>query len=241
MNHPTPLQDLSIKIFVDGAKREDLIALGGLPFVRGFTTNPNLLRKAGVTDYATFAVDVLAHIPEKPISFEVFADDLVEMERQARIIHSWGKNVYVKIPVTTTKGESTASLVSRLSNEGMQLNITLLLTESQVREVANALHPDTPSIVSVFAGRVADTGVDPLPLMRASKAILSEKPAAELLWASCRELYNIYEAESVDTDIITVPPEILRKAVDIGKDLGSLSLEGVQAFYEDGKAAGFSL
>ncbi len=241
MEKPTPIANLRVKVFVDGAKKDDLMEFATLPYVKGFTTNPNLLRKAGVTDYASFATDILTTITDKPISFEVFADDLVEMERQARIIHTWGENVYVKIPVTTTTGESTTPLVQKLSMEGMKLNITLLLTLQQVEEVANAVSAETPSIVSVFAGRIADTGIDPLPVMREAKAILRHKPAAELLWASCREIFNIYQAESVASDIITVPPDVLRKATDIGLDLEAFSLQGVKAFYEDGRAAGFSL
>ncbi|MDB4992289.1 MAG: transaldolase [Parcubacteria group bacterium] len=241
MKKPTPIDQLHVQLYVDGAKREDLIELATHPYIKGFTTNPNLLRKAGVSDYQGFATDILKEITDKPISFEVFADDLVEMERQARIIHTWGENVYVKIPVTNTSGESTAPLIKKLAAEGMKLNITLIIAPEQVAEVADALDANVPSIVSIFAGRIADTGVDPLPIMREAKSILSSKPAAQLLWASCREVYNIYEAESVGADIITVPPDILKKIGDIGKDLSEFSLEGVKAFYEDGKAAGFSL
>lgn len=241
MNAPTPINQLRVKLFVDGAKHDDLVELAKLPHIKGFTTNPDLLRKAGVTDYAGFATDILPQLGGKPISFEVFADDLVEMERQARIITTWGENVYVKIPVTNTLGESTAPLIEKLSGEGMKLNITLILTPEQVQTVAGVLHPDTASIVSVFAGRAADVGIDPVPIMRESKETLAGLPKAELLWASCREVYNIYQAEDVGAEIITVPPEILKKLGGIGGDLTELSLKGVRAFYEDGKAAGFSL
>jgi transaldolase len=241
MEKPIPLDQLHVQIFADGAKHEDIVELAKLPYVKGFTTNPNLLRKAGVTDYAAFAKDILTTVTDKSISFEVIADDLVEMERQARVIHTWGENVYVKIPVTTTSGESTTPLIRKLAAEGMKLNVTLIIAPSQVVEVAEALDANVPSIVSVFAGRIADVGIDPVPVMRDAKAALASKPAAELLWASCRELHNIYEAESVGADIITVPPEIIKKIADIGKDLSELSLEGVKAFYEDGKAAGFTL
>jgi transaldolase len=241
MNAPTPIDQLRVKLFLDGAKHEDLVSLAKLPYIKGFTTNPNLLRKAGITDYQGFATEILPQLEGKPISFEVFADDLIEMERQARIITAWGENIYTKIPVTTTGGESTSPLIKKLSSEGVKLNITLILTTQQVGEVASALHPDTASIISVFAGRIADIGIDPIPTMRQSKELLANLPKAELLWASCRELYNIYQAEEVGAEIITIPSEILRKIDGVGSDLSQLSLEGIRAFYEDGKAAGFSL
>jgi transaldolase len=241
MNSPTPIDQLKVKLFVDGAKREDLLALNELPYISGFTTNPNLLRKAGVSDYPAFAADILQHINTKPISFEVFADTLEEMERQARIINAWGSNVYVKIPVTNTQGESTAPLIQKLSAEGMKLNITLILTTAQVAEVAAALDPNTPSIVSAFAGRIADAGYDPIPVMQEARELLAHLPAAEFLWASTREVFNIYEAERVGAHIITIPPAILEKVPHIGADLAQLSLQGVKEFYEDGQAAGFAL
>lgn len=241
MDTPKPLEALRIKIYADDAKLDEMIELAQLPNVHGFTTNPNLMRKAGVEDYETYAKETVAAIPNKPISFEVCADDEMEMERQARIIHSWGENVYVKIPVTNTKGESTAGLISKLSSEGMKLNVTLIFSPAQIDAVASALAPETPAIVSVFAGRIADVGFDPLPLMRAAKERLADRPHAELLWASCRELFNIYEAERAGSDIITVPYDMLKKTFRIGMDLDMLSLEGVKAFYEDGKAAGFNL
>jgi transaldolase len=231
MEKPTPVDQLHVQLFADGAKHDDIVELAKLPYIKGFTTNPNLLRKAGVTDYTEFATTILSEVTEKSISFEVIADDLEEMERQARIIHTWGENVYVKIPVTNTAGVSTAPLIKKLAAEGMKLNVTLIIAPSQVAEVAEALDANVPSIVSVFAGRIADTGVDPVPLMRQAKEMLASKPAAQLLWASCRELHNIYEAESVGADIITVPPDILKKIGDIGKDLNEFSLEGVKAFY----------
>lgn len=241
MEKPKPIESLHVKLFGDGAGHDDMVEMAAKPFIQGFTTNPTLMRQAGVSDYAGFAHEILEKIPNKPISFEVFSDDFSEMERQARIIHSWGPNVYVKIPVTNTKGESAVPLIRTLASEGIALNVTAILTDEQVRTVAEALNPDVPSIVSVFAGRVADTGIDPLPIMRASKAGLKDLPKAELLWASCREIYNIYEAEDVGADIITVPYSILHKLDAIGTDLTEYSLEGVKTFYEAGKEAGFTL
>jgi transaldolase len=241
MSAPKKIEDLHVKIFGDGAHEEDMLAMAGNPLIKGFTTNPSLMRAAGVTDYVAFAKDVLSKIHDKPISFEVFSDDFDEMERQARIIAAWGENVYVKIPVTNTKGESSAALITKLSNDGLKLNVTAILTVEQVAIVADALAADTPAIVSVFAGRVADTGVDPLPIMRDSKAALSSRPKAELLWASCRETLNIYEADEVGADIITVPYSILNKLDEIGRDLTQHSLDGVKKFYTDGQAAGFSI
>jgi len=238
---PKKIDELRIKIYADGSDEKEMVLLAEKPYIKGFTTNPTLMHKAGVTDYALFAKKILDVIPEKPISFEVFSDDFGEMERQARLIASWGKNVYAKIPIMNTKGESAAPLVAALSKDGIKLNVTMILTEAQVRTAADALSESTPSIISVFAGRVADVGIDPIPLMRRSKEITSAKPAIELLWASTRELFNIYEAERVGAEIITVPPSILKKLADIGKSPDTLTVEGVKTFYEDGKAAGFTL
>lgn len=239
--NPKKLNDLRIKIFGDGAEKASMVALASDPLVKGFTTNPTLMRKAGVTDYAGFAKDVLAEITTKPISFEVFSDDFIEMERQAWIINSWAPNVYVKIPVMNTKKESSAPLIKKLAAEGVKLNVTAILTVPQVREVAAALNPAVPAVVSVFAGRVADTGHDPIPLMRESKAILASTPNFELLWASPREILNIYQAEEVGADIITVTPDILKKAEMIGLDHHELSLQTVKMFYDDGQKVGYTL
>jgi transaldolase len=239
---PTPkkVQELRVKIFADGAEKEGILSLYQEPYIKGFTTNPTLMKKAGVTDYVGFAKDILASIPDKPISFEVFSDEFPEMERQARIIASWAPNVYVKIPIMNTKGESAVPLVAKLSSEGIKLNVTAILTLAQVGEAAEALSGKAPSIVSVFAGRIADTGVDPVPVMRDAKAIVSAKPSIELLWASPRELYNIYDAEEAGADIITVSHDILKKLGKIGFDHHELSLETVKMFYDDGQKAGYA-
>lgn len=238
---PKKLNELRIKIFADGAEKASMVAAAANPVVKGFTTNPTLMRKAGVTDYAGFAKEILGAITDKPISFEVFSDDFAEMERQARIINAWAQNVYVKIPVTNTKKNSAAPLIKKLAAEGVKLNVTAILTVDQVREVAVALAPGVPAIVSVFAGRIADTGVDPVPLMQECKKILMAHPEYELLWASPRELYNIFQAEEVGADIITITPEILKKAEKIGYDLTELSRETVQMFYDDGQKVGYTL
>lgn len=238
---PKKIEELRIKLYADGSEEREMLALNDMPYIKGFTTNPTLMHKAGVTDYTVFAKKILTAIPDKPISFEVFSDDFSEMERQARLIASWGENVYAKIPIINTKGESSAPLVKKLSDDGIKLNVTMILTVEQVQTATNALNLSTPSIISVFAGRIADVGIDPVPVMRDSKAITSTKPAIELLWASTRELFNIYEAERIGVEIITVPPSILKKLGDIGKTPNALTLEGVKVFYEDGKAAGFTL
>ena len=239
--NPKKIDELRIKLYADGSEESEMLALARKPYIKGFTTNPTLMHKAGVTDYTAFAQKILSSIPDKPISFEVFSDDFVEMERQARRIASWGKNVYAKIPIMNTKGESSAPLVQKLSNDGVKLNVTMILTSEQVQIATDALSTSTPSIISVFAGRIADVGLDPIPVMQESKAITLTKPAIELLWASTRELFNIYEAERIGVEIITVPPSILKKLGDIGKTPEALTLEGVKIFYEDGKEAGFTL
>jgi len=238
---PKKLNELKIKVFADGAEKASMLAAANDPLVKGFTTNPTLMRKAGVTDYVGFAREILAEIKTKPISFEVFSDDFTEMERQARIIAAWAPNVYVKIPVTNTKKESSCALIKKLAAEGVKLNVTAILTVAQVADVAAALTPGVPAVVSVFAGRIADTGVDPMPIMRESKKILAAHPEYELLWASPREFYNIYQAEEVGADIITVTPEVLKKAEKIGYDLAELSRDTVQMFYDDGQKVGYTL
>jgi transaldolase len=211
------------------------------PWVAGFTTNPTLMRKAGVADYRAFAKGILAEIRDRPISFEVFADEFSEMERQAREIQSWGGNVYVKIPVMNTRKQPSYELVRALSSAGVKLNVTALLTLEQVGEVAKALDPGTPSIVSVFAGRIADTGVDPVPVMREALQLIAATPNAELLWASPREVLNLYQAAAIGCHIITATNDLIHKLSLRQKDLTDFSLETVKMFYDDAKAAGFTL
>jgi len=232
---------LKIKVFADGANVTDMVAAYKAGQVKGFTTNPTLMRKAGITDYEEFAREVLAEIRTLPISFEVFSDDIAEMARQARKIAGWGSNVYVKIPVTNTSGESTERIIKELSADGIRLNVTAILTLEQVRTVVAALSPETPAIVSVFAGRIADTGRDPIPHMREALAIVRRSPLAELLWASPREVLNIYQAEAIGCDIITVTSEVLHKLPLRGKDLAEVSLDTVKMFYNDAVSAGYKL
>ena len=233
--------DLKIKIFADGADYESMMALYAEPFIKGFTTNPTLMRKAGITDYEAFGRKILDAIPDRPISLEVFADDFESMEKQARIIAGWGSNVNVKIPVTNTKGEFSGALIRRLSSDGIALNVTALLSLNQVAQVAEALDPRTPAIVSVFAGRVADTGVDPVPLMTEALRILKSRPNAELLWASPREVLNIFQADQIGTHIITVTHGLLKKLSNVGYDLEAFSLDTVKMFYNDALASSFSI
>lgn len=235
------LNSLKVKIFADGADLESMKALYANPAIKGFTTNPTLMKQAGVTDYAAFARKVLAAIPDRPVSFEVFADEFDEMERQALEIASWGPNVNVKIPVTNTKSEFCGPLVSRLSKRGVQLNITAVFTLDQVRRITDALSPDTAAIISVFAGRIADSGIDPVPLMREAADIMKARPKAELLWASPRELLNVLQADEVGCGIITVTGDIIKKLALIGKDQDVYSLETVKMFYNDARAAGFTI
>jgi transaldolase len=237
----TKLTDLRVKIFADGADMKGILEMAANPLIKGFTTNPTLMRKAGITDYEAFGRQVLAKVPDRPVSLEVFADDFGEMERQALQIASWGRNVNVKIPITNTKGESAAPLISRLSERGVVVNVTAIMTLAQVRAVADALAPGVSAIVSVFAGRVADTGVDPVPHMIEAKKILASKPKAELLWASPRELLNIFQAHDIGCDIITVTNDVLAKLSLVGKDLELYSRETVDMFYKDAKAAGYSI
>ena len=235
------LDSLRVKIFADGANRAGMLEMYQKPYIKGFTTNPSLMRKAGISDYQAFAQDILSVIPDRPISFEVFADDVREMERQAHLIAGWSEQVYVKIPVTTTMGEPTCNLVRRLTRDGIKVNVTALMTLEQVRAVAEAVAGGAPCYVSVFAGRIADTGRDPLPLMAAAVEELRPNPEAELIWASPRELLNIFHADSIGCQIITVTNDILKKLELVGKDLDEYSLETVRMFYEDGVSAGFGL
>ena len=237
----TTVHDLRIKIFADGADLANMVALAGLPHIKGLTTNPTLMRQAGIADYKAFAAEVLAAIPDKPVSFEVFADEPVEMLRQARLIASWGENVFVKMPVTTTDGASTEALVTELSAEGVKLNVTALMTPDQVSSVAAAVEPGISAIISVFAGRVADTGRDPVPLMTTCVDLLADRDEIELIWASPRELLNIFQADAIGCDIITVTPDLLKKLDLVGKDLDEFSLETVQMFHRDATMAGFRL
>jgi transaldolase len=236
------LKDLKVKIFADGADKAGMLQLNANPLIKGLTTNPTLMRKAGLTDFEAFARDILQHITEKSISLEVFSDEFPEMRRQGLKINGWAKNVYVKIPITNTRGESSLPLVRELALEGVKLNVTAILTLEQVAGVAQALNPKVPAIVSVFAGRIADTGADPVPLLRESKKLLAGLPQAELLWASVREVLNIFQADECGCAIVTVPHDILAKAMKmVGMDLKELSLDTVKLFATDAKAAGFSL
>ena len=232
---------LKVKIFADGADKAGMLEMHGKPHIKGLTTNPTLMRKAGITDYKAFAKEILAEIKDKPLSFEVFSDDLSEMERQAIEIASWGDNVYVKIPVTNTRQEACYALVKRLADQKVKLNVTAIMTLTQVRDVVEALNPEVASYVSVFAVRVADTGVDPVPLMAAAVELLEPNPKAELIWASPRELLNIFQADRIGCHIITVTNDILKKLSLVGYDLSTYSLDTVKMFYNDAKQAGYSL
>ena len=236
------LKDLRVKIFADGADKKGMLELNANPLIKGLTTNPTLMRKAGLTDFEAFARDILQGITGKPISLEVFSDEFSEMKRQALKINGWAQNVYVKIPITNTRNESSLPLIKELSNDGVKLNVTAILTLAQVEGVTAALNAKVPAVVSVFAGRIADTGVDPAGIMTQSKTILKDLPHAELLWASVREVLNIFQANDCGAHIVTVPHDILGKAIKMaGMDLGELSLDTVKMFANDAKAAGFSL
>ncbi len=235
------IEDLKVKIFADGADKAGMLEMYEKPFVKGLTTNPTLMKKAGITDYRAFCKDILTTIDDKPLSFEVFSDDFVEMERQALEIASWGDNVYVKIPITNTKQETCYALVEKLAKQKVKLNVTALMTLNQVRNVVAALDPNIPSYVSVFAGRIADTGYDPVPLMTNAVEILKVAPAAELIWASPRELLNIFQADEIGCHVITVTNDILKKLSLVGYDLNEYSLDTVKMFYADAVAAGFKL
>ena len=236
------LNDLKVQLYADGADKAGILELYAKPYIKGLTTNPSLMKKAGIKDYEAFAKDILQSVTAKPISLEVFTDDLVEMKRQALKISSWGKNVYTKIPITNSRGDSCLPLIKELGQQGVKLNVTALLTLKQVAGVAAALNAAVPSVVSVFAGRIADTGVDPMPIMRASGALLEGQPKAELLWASTREVLNIFHAEDSGCAIVTVPHDILGKAAKLlGMDLTALSLDTVKMFAKDAADCGYTL
>jgi len=234
-------EQLKVKVFADGADKEGMLEMYRQPFIKGFTTNPTLMRKAGVKDYRAFAKEMVKLIPDRPLSFEVFSDDFDEMERQAREIAGWGKNVYVKIPITNTRGAPAYDLAGRLSHAGVQLNITAIMTLEQVRQVLLKLSPTVSSYISIFAGRIADTGRDPLPLMAAAVELLKIVPAAELIWASPRELLNVFHADAIGCHIITVTNDILKKMKLVDYDLAAYSLDTVKMFFEDAKSAGYTL
>jgi transaldolase len=235
------VSELRVQVFADGADKASMLELYRQPYIKGFTTNPTLMRKAGVTDYERFAQEILQHIPDRPISFEVFADEEPEMERQARKIARWAGNVYVKIPVTNTRREPMYELIRRLSAEGIQVNATAVLTLDQVDHIAQALRGGAPSYISVFAGRVADTGRDPIPLMKSALELMAPEPKSQLVWASPRELLNIFQAHEIGCHIITVTSDVLKKVSLIGKDLHDYSLETVRMFHDDAARSGYAL
>ena len=235
------VEELKVKIFADGADKAGMLEMYSKPFVKGLTTNPTLMKKAGITDYRAFCKDILTFIKDKPLSFEVFSDDFSEMERQALEIASWGENVYVKIPVTNTKQETCYALVKKLANQKVKLNVTALMTLDQVSNVVASLDPNVSSYVSVFAGRVADTGYDPVPMMAKAVGLLKAAPASELIWASPRELLNIFQADDIGCHVITVTNDILKKLSLVGYDLDQYSLDTVKMFYKDAVDAGYRL
>jgi transaldolase len=238
---PPSLDGLRVKIFADGADKAGMLDMAGLPYIAGFTTNPTLMRKAGIVDYRAFARDVVASLPDRPISFEVFSDEFCEMERQAHEIASWGDNVYVKLPVTNTRREPASALIRKLASAGIQLNITALMTLDQVREVSADLAGGSPSFISVFAGRIADTGRDPVPLMAAAVELLRSCPNQQLIWASPRELLNLFHADAGGCHVITMTNDLLRKLPLVGKDLDEYSLDTVKMFHSDAAHARYSL
>ena len=235
------LEDLKVQIFADGADKTGMLEMYAKPYIQGLTTNPTLMKKAGITDYRAFCKDILTHIKDKPLSFEVFSDEFAEMERQAMEIASWGNNVYVKIPVTNTKQGTCYDLVRKLGLQKVKMNVTAIMSMTQVRDVVDALNPNVPSYVSIFAGRIADTGRDPVPMMAAAVEMLKVAPAAELIWASPRELLNIFQADEVGCQVITVTNEILKKLSFVGYDLETYSLDTVKMFYNDAMAAEYKL
>jgi len=237
----TRVERLRVKIFADGADLDGIVRMAANPLIKGFTTNPTLMRKAGVGDYEKFARQVLEAVPDRPVSFEVFADEFPEMIRQAKVIASWGSNVNVKIPVTNTRRKFAGSVIRQLSEAGVKLNVTAVLTVEQVKKIAEHLAPEPPAIISVFAGRIADTGVDPVPIMQAALEALTRHPRAALLWASPRELLNIFQADEVGCHIITATNDVLAKLSLVGKDLDDYSLETVQMFRRDAVAAGYQI
>lgn len=233
--------ELKVKLFADGADKVGMLEMYEKPTISGFTTNPTLMKVAGVEDYKSFALDILAHIKDKPISFEVFSDEFDEMERQALEIASWAENIYVKIPITNTKAESSVELINLLSRKGVKINVTAMMTVDQVKSVLPGLTKGPASYVSVFAGRIADAGIDPLPIMAEAVKILKEYRNIELIWASPRELYNVVQANDIGCHIITATNNILKKLPTLGKDLNQFSLETVQMFYNDAHDAGYTL
>lgn len=235
------VDELKVKIFADGADKVGMLEMYQKPFIKGLTTNPTLMKRAGILDYRAFCRDILTSIKDKPLSFEVFSDDFSEMERQALEIASWGDNVYVKIPITNTKKETCYALVRKLAQQKVKLNVTALMTLEQVSSVVDALNPNIPSYVSVFAGRIADTGQDPVPIMKSAVEILKSAQASELIWASPRELLNIFQADEIGCQVITVTNDILKKLSLVGYDLDEYSLDTVKMFYADAVAAGFNL
>lgn len=235
------VEDLTVKIFADGADKAGMLEMYAKPYIKGLTTNPTLMKRAGVTDYREFCKDILGSIKDKPLSFEVFSDEFHEMERQALEIASWGDNVYVKIPVTNTKQETCYALVKKLAKNKVKLNVTAIMTLDQVQAVADSLDPNVPSYVSVFAGRIADTGRDPVPIMAAAVEILKKVPAAELIWASPRELLNIFHADGIGCHVITVTNDILKKLHLVDYGLEEYSLDTVKMFYNDAVSAGFKI
>lgn len=237
----TKVNELKVKIFADGADRAGMLEMYRQPYIKGFTTNPTLMHKVGLIDYRGFARSIVEAIPDRPISFEVFSDEFADMERQAQEIATWGRNVYVKIPVTNTRREPSYDLIRRLSQEGVKVNITAIMTIDQVRSVVEAVKGGAPSCVSVFAGRIADTGRDPVPIMAECVRMLKTAPEAELIWASPRELLNIFQADAIGCHIITVTNDILKKLSMVGKDLAEYSLDTVKMFFDDGRKAGFTL
>ena len=232
---------LSVEIFADGADKASILALAANPRIKGFTTNPTLMRKAGVTDYESFARDILTSIGDRPISFEVFSDDFDEMYQQARKIATWGRNVYVKIPVTNTVGASAVPLIASLARDGVQMNVTALFTLNQVETVSDVLKDAPPSNISVFAGRIADAGIDPLPIMQCALEIMRPRPRQKLIWASPREVFNVVQADMIGCHIITVTPELIAKLCSLGKGLEEFSLDTVKMFRRDAVSAGYAL
>jgi transaldolase len=235
------VEDLTVKIFADGADEKSMLQMYNTPFIKGLTTNPTLMRQAGVEDYRKFCRGILETITDKPISFEVFSDDFDEMKKQALEIASWANNVYVKVPVTNTKGETSAPLVKWLSDQAVKVNVTAVFTDRQIEEFSEVLSAEVPSYLSVFAGRIADTGVDPVPVIKKAVDSLAHLIECEVIWASPRELLNVFQADAVGCQVITVTSDILKKLPLTGKDLNKFSLETVQMFYDDASAAGYSL
>ena len=235
------MDNLNIEIYADGADLNSFMELNSKNFVKGFTTNPSLMKKSGIQNYASFAKDLLSKIKDKPISFEVFADDFTSMRSQAKKINSWGRNVFVKIPITNTKGQSTSELVQSLNADNIACNVTAIFTIEQVQSIIDVVDDRTPVILSIFAGRIADSGIDPVPIIEKAVNLTKNKKNIKILWASTRELFNIFQANKINCHIITVPNDILKKIDNIGKNQKSFSLETVVDFYNDANAAGYKI